>query len=341
MKVNLTLVLIISSLFFFSCASTKNVSVDSIEDKNEDILIEEINITEENQVNVSEIEENPVTEEIVEVKKEPTESELFIQKIENINIKCVSAPSVVTKNRNFSTPYEFSVSDGEMNPLSQISITLTYPSIKSDDDILFSSVELISDENGKISFVPPKPSFACISTVSAYPTPLNQDEEVIKAVNQKKVEAVWKVRSDVINKGAVLFIWDFNEKNRPVNNSYEILSEFRKRGMTMVGNAPVNDSEYIGKSLDFLYKENYEIIEDSYGYLICGTVKFVKPVEPCEEGYLCSLTSKIEALDMKNGKKVFSKTFNHEATGKNWNSCVSKCKTELAKMIVEEILFGM
>ena len=287
MKVNLTLVLIISSLFFFSCASTKNVSVDSIEDKNEDILIEEINITEENQVNVSEIEENPVTEEIVEVKKEPTESELFIQKIENINIKFVSAPSVVTKNRNFSTPYEFSVSDGEMNPLSQISITLTYPSIKSDDDILFSSVEIISDENGKISFVPPKPSFACISTVSAYPTPLNQDEEVIKAVNQKKVEAVWKVRSDVINKGAVLFIWDFNEKNRPVNNSYEILSEFRKRGMTMVGNAPVNDSEYIGKSLDFLYKENYEIIEDSYGYLICGTVKFVKPVEPCEEGYLC------------------------------------------------------
>ena len=103
----------------------------------------------------------------------------------------------------------------------------------------------------------------------------------------------------------------------------------------MVGNAPVNDSEYIGKSLDFLYKENYEIIEDSYGYLICGTVKFVKPVEPCEEGYLCSLTSKIEALDMKNGKKVFSKTFNHEATGKNWNSCVSKCKTELAKMIVD------
>ena len=94
-------------------------------------------------------------------------------------------------------------------------------------------------------------------------------------------------------------------------------------------------------SKDFLYKENYEIIEDSYGYLICGTVKFVKPVEPCDEGYLCSLTSNIEAVDMKNGKKVFSKTFVHEATGKNWNSCVSKCKSELAKMIVDEIFFGM
>ena len=93
--------------------------------------------------------------------------------------------------------------------------------------------------------------------------------------------------------------------------------------------------------LDFLYKENYEIIEASYGYLICGTVKFLKPVEPCDEGYLCSLTSNIEAVDMKNGTKVFSKTFVHEATGKNWNSCVSKCKSELAKMIVDEIFFGM
>ena len=35
------------------------------------------------------------------------------------------------------------------------------------------------------------------------------------------------------------------------------------------------------------------------------------------------------------------KTFTHEATGKNWNSCVSKCKTELAQMIVDEILFRM
>ena len=338
MKVYLVILLIISSLFLFSCASTKNVPADFIEEQNEVLLSEENCEIKES---IFESEDSPVIEETVEIKKEPTEAELFVQKIENINIKVISSPSVVTKNRNFSSSYDFLVTDNESNPLSQISVTVTYPLEKNNDEVIYTSVVFISDENGKISFVPPKPSFACSLTVTAYPTPVNQDEQVLKAVNQKKVEAPWKVRSDVINKGAVLFIWDFNEKNRPVNNSYEILSEFRKRGMTMVGNAPVNDSEYIGKSLDFLYKENYEIIEDSYGYLICGTVKFVKPVEPCDEGYLCSLTSNIEAVDMKNGKKVFSKTFNHEATGKNWNACVSKCKTELAQMIVDEILFGM
>lgn len=332
MKVFLTIFFILSTLFLFSCTSTKNITQETSDNTNI------IDISEENTIETENVLE---IEEIVEIKKEPTESEIFIKKIENINIKCISSPSIVTKNRNFSSAYEFLVYDDEMNPVSNISITVTYPSTKKDDEILFSIVELISDENGHISFIPPKPSFSCISTVSAYPTPINQEKEVLKAVNQKKVEADWKVRSDIINKGAVLFIWDFNEKNKPVNNSYEILSEFRKRGMTMVGNAPVNDSEYIGKSLDFLYKENYEIIETSYGYLICGTVKFLKPVEPCNEGYLCSLTSNIEALDMKNGNKVFSKTFTHEATGKNWNSCVSKCKTELAQIIVDEILFGM
>ncbi|MGN0751042.1 MAG: hypothetical protein ACI4LS_11195 [Treponema sp.] len=344
MKVYPILILIILSLFFFSCASTKSPATELITETELINDTELINETENKgfiNENAIKTENTPEIEEVIEIKKEPTESEIFIQKIEKINIKCVLSPSVVTKNRNFSSAYEFLVSDGEMNPVSEFKITLTYPSAKSDDEVLFSSVELLSDESGKVSFEPPKPSFSCISTVTAYPTPINQEEEVLKAVDQKKVEADWKVRSDVINKGAVLFIWDFNEKNRPVNNSYEILSEFRKRGITMVGNAPVNDSEYIGKSLDFLYKENYEIIEASYGYLICGTVKFLKPVEPCDEGYLCSLTSNIEAVDMKNGKKVFSKTFAHEATGKNWNSCVSKCKSELAKMIVDEIFFGM
>ena len=257
MKVYPTLIFIILSLFFFSCASTKSPATELITETeliNDTELINETENKGFSNENTIETENTPEIEEVIEIKKEPTESEIFIQKIEKINIKCVLSPSVVTKNRKFSSAYEFLVSDGEMNPVSEFKITLTYPSSKSDDEVLFSSVELLSDESGKVSFEPPKPSFSCISTVTAYPTPINQEEEVLKAVDQKKVEADWKVRSDVINKGAVLFIWDFNEKNRPVNNSYEILSEFRKRGITMVGNAPVNDSEYIGKSLDFLYK---------------------------------------------------------------------------------------
>lgn len=111
----------------------------------------------------------------------------------------------------------------------------------------------------------------------------------------------------------------------------------------MVGNAPVNETTYIGKPLSTLYKENYEIIENSYGYLIVGTIKFTKPVEATEDGdgYLCSLEADIQAVTMENGNTVFTQTFEHDAAGKNWNACVSKCKEELAEQIVDALVYGL
>lgn len=320
-----SLFLVLFSLFvFFSCASTKNIINNEIESKNDEVPVPEISV---------------ITE--VPQEKIPTAEELFTESLNDISISLINSPKVTTKNRAFSSAFEFQVLK-ENSPVFQYSVTIEYPESKnSAGEITFAKKIDFTDENGKIIFMPEKPNFACASTVTVYPTPLNDSEEVLQATNAKKVSANYSVRSDIVSKGAVLFIWDCNEKNRPVNNSYEILSEFRKRGITMVGNAPVNESSYIGKPLDFLYKENYEIIQDSYGYLICGTVKFAKPVEKNEQGYVCSLISEINAVDMKNGKLVFSKIFKHEANGKNWNDCVSKCKTQLAQKILDEIMYGI
>ena len=154
---------------------------------------------------------------------------------------------------------------------------------------------------------------------------------------------VTKVKSDIASKGAVLFVWDFNEKDRPVNNSYNIQAEFRGRGITMVGNGPVNETSYIGKPKS-LYKDTYDIIGgNQYGYLIYGTVKFAQPVTALEDGsgYVCVLKAEIEAVTMKNGTQIYSSAITYESKGKNWNECVSVGKDKLSELVVDDILYGL
>lgn len=330
---SITNVTAVSLLFLASCGTTLPA------EKTEKTAPETTKtITEKNENTKTETIISYEDDEVVDVI-EPTEEEIFLDDISNVFVKFTSTTKIGTVNRAFSGNYTVSVTDKNGVPLSDYILNVMYPSSKKDGVVSFTEIEVTTDENGNYTFTPEKPTFGCDSKITIYPTPLN--DSVKDAALAKGASADWKVRSDIINKGAVLFIWDFNEKNRPVNNSYDILSEFRTRGMTMVGNAPINETSYIGKSLNTLYKENYEIIEDSYGYLIVGTIKFTKPVEPCDDGYLCSLIGEIEAVSMKKGNKVFSSTFTQEATGKNWNACVTKCKEELAEKIVDALVYGL
>lgn len=270
-------------------------------------------------------------------KKEETQ---FLESIQNISINFTKKPKTANINKAFSNPYVIEIKNSDGTAIPNFKIVITYPTEKtSDGSINFTELEAVTDENGIYSFEAPTPTFAVDTKVSVYPKPFNENVE--KEAKKFTQTAEWKVKSDIISKGAVLFIWDFNEKDRPVNNSYEILSEFRTRGMAMVGNAPINEPSYIGKPIDKLYKDNYEIIEDSYGYLIVGTIKFTKPVEQVENGYLCSLIADIQAINMKTGKEIFASTFFNEATGANWTKCVNACKEKLAETIVDSLVYGL
>lgn len=281
-----------------------------------------------------------IEEDEVITVDEPTPEEVFLFGLNDVSIKFTEVPKIANINRAFSSAYTVIVTKDE-TPVSDFAITVSYPSARNLNDITYSTIDAVTDENGYYTFTPSTPDFAVNTKITVYPTPVNDSEELLNASLEHKAQADWKVKSNIISKGAVLFIWDYNERNRVEQNSYNILSELRKRGMTMVGNAPVNESSYIGSPLSTLYKENYEIIEDAYGYLICGTVKFTKPVEACDGGYLCSLIADIQAVNMKNGKKVFDSSFTHEAIGANWTKCVTKCKEELAEEIVDALIYGL
>lgn len=274
---------------------------------------------------------------------EQTAEEKFLSSISGVSINNVSTPKEIAKGKNFASAFVFEVKDGEDNALADFPISIVYPESRTEGKLTYATANVRSDENGKVSFTAPKTDFAANTKITAYPTPATDDEKLLETVKEMGAQTDWKVKSDIATKGAVLFIWDYNEKDRPVNNWYDVQAEFRTRGITMVGNGPINETSYIGK-YQTLYKETYKVIGGSnYGYLIYGTNKFVKPVEALEDGsgYRCTMKAEIQAVRMKDGALVYSTELTHEATGKNWNACVSNCKEQLAKKLVTDLIYGL
>ncbi len=272
-----------------------------------------------------------------------TKEDSFIKSLEGINVQKVYSPKEITKGKKFAEPFVFSVTKADGTPAEGFALTVEYPSSKADGTINFEKIELITDSEGKVTFTAEQPSFAVKTTVKAYPTPVSEDTSLTERLKPYTAEADWKVKSDLATKGAVLFIWDYNEKGRPEKNSNDIQAEFRGRGITMVGNGPVNETSYIGKPKT-LYKDTYDIIGgNQYGYLIYGTIKFDQPVTAYEDesGYFCIFKAEIEAVSMKNGELLYSSVTTYESKGKNWNECVSKGKDKLAELVVNDIIYGL
>ena len=304
---------------------------------------------------------NDISEPVIEIKN--LKEIEYAESLTNIFIKSISSPKEIIKGRKFKEPFKFSVSKIQNiesqtestdenstttteTPIANFKVNVKYPSSKDKSELQFSTIELTSDENGIISFNPENTDFTCATSIQVFPAipqDVNaSDEVVINAIQQKKITKDIKIKSDIINKGAVLFVWEYNEKGRPTGNSYNILSELRKRGITLTGNAPVSDVSYIEKPLSELYQANFEIIGSTmYGYLLSGTLKFEQPVTKVEDGYTCTLVFQLDGIDMKTGDVIFSTTQSHSAQGSNWNNCVSKCKNELTVKIVDELIYGL
>ena len=331
-KISKIILSLFISLSFFSCQSAPKDKEKKTENKTKQNLNENIEIQEEN--TASDDDEVIIVEE--------SEAEKFISSLENIKLKIESAPAAVNLKRSFTKAFSASVKDSDGNPIANYSVDVSYPSARKAREYEFSTVTLLSDSNGLVTFTAPQTSFPASSKVTFYPTPFDSSEEVLNAVGEKAVSADYLVKSDIVSRGAVLFIWDYNEKNRPVTNSYDVQAEFRSRGITMVGNGPVNETSYIGKP-QTLYKETYEIIGgNTYGYLIYGSVKFEEPVTPEEDGgYSCTFKSEISAVAMKNGENIYNSVLSYKSKGKNWNECVSNGKAQIAKLIVSDILYNL
>ena len=284
-------------------------------------------------------------EEIVEIQEpvipEPTKEQIFLESLEGIKLQFTKIPSKTKKNKNFDSAYELIVTDKDENPVADFEVAFIVPVKNSENQITGSRECLTTDENGCISYTPSTPDFAAKTTVCAYPFVPDNLEIADEEIAPYKVYADYIVESDVAAKGAIMFVFEYTESGKPSKNSYDILSGLRKKGVYMIGNAPISDTDYINASKQKIYKENYNIVGTDYGYLIGGTIKFDGPVEQTEDGYIARLTAEIYGIDMKTGNVIYENTHKEEAAGKNWNYAVSDCKDKLTKTVVDSIMFGL
>ena len=336
-------------LFLLSCATTvkderesgvlppqseQNLGTDT--DKNSGEESDELNQETENT-------EYELAENEVLIPAEPTAEELYLAYLDNIKITVVNSPEG-KKSEGFKDRYLFTVTDNsiasEDNYVADFNLKITYPVAKNGTEYTFDSQIVTSDADGKVYFTPPVFDFSANTQLSVIPFNLEtEDEAVIEKQESMKVEAPFKIKTTISS--AVLFIWEYNELNKPTGNSYELISALRARRIYNIGNAPVNESSDIGKSTDYIYKQNYEIIGSSYQYLIGGTIKFVDRVTKVDDGYEAYLVADIYAIEMKTGNKVYENVIENVEVGTNWNNAVSKCKDELSEKIIEDLFYSL
>lgn len=299
-------------------------------------------------VTTSEIKDEPeietVQKEIESEKKEiqvVSISETFYKTLMDTDFILQSSPKRTSVGKKFDGAYVLRVQDDNGNARKAFPITVSYPSSRINDVITYATENLVSDDEGIVSFTAPVPEFPCNDKVTFYATPDPSDQKSAQIALDFSVQSAYEVRSTMVYKSGVLFVWDLNEKGFPTSNSTAILTEFRNRGI-YAGNAPVSDSSYISKSINELYKANKKMLDGSgTAYLIAGTVEFVKPVYAEDGLQICELRAPLSCVDMKTGKVLYETTVTCTASGKTYWYAVQNCKDELAKKFVDAVIYGM
>lgn len=357
----------VAGICFNSCTTTaivddniktaEPITTETVEESSEEELLNNENMddlegTENSQsseleTNGTEILQEAVTEPVVEEVKEevPEKSpeeiaeENFIASLNNVNLALESAPVYTSIYGNFVRPFTFTVKDNDGNPLGDYPVTIKYPSSKEGKNLIYTTENVKTDSNGEYAFTYPKTSFSGKGEIIAYPTPVSNKDSVVALAESKAASAPWKVKTDKFSyKNQLSFVWDYNERGRPENNSSAFLTALKAYKIS-VGNAPMSDESYLNKSLKTVYADNYDIVGDAFGYLFVGTIKFAKKIEQVEGGYLCSLIGDMKVLDMKNGSTVYSKVTTTETTGKTYWESIANCRDKIAEEIVDSLLF--
>ena len=311
--------LIFTGILFISCASTPS---------------------EETSKNASSVQEQiePSEPEL----PEPTAEELFLNGLNDIKISFTKIPAKTKKGKSFSNAYELAVTDGNEAPVADFQLTLKIPMIKENTQLVFSEINVITGTDGTVAFMPETPSFAAKTQIYAYPSipqELNIDDSLLEPYT---ATADFIVESDIVTKGAILFVCEYNENGKSPKNSSDILTELRKKGGSMIGNAPYSDTEYINASREKIYRENYEYVGTDFGYLIVGTIKFANPVEKNEDGtYTAHLIASMYGMEMKTGNVIYEDVIEYTGSGLNWNKAVDDCKKNLTALMVDSIMYGL
>ena len=320
------------SLLIASCATTSTATKAQSQS-------EVIEISEDEETSSERKEEKREARPLsVKTKTNQQETE-FIKKLSDIDIKLLSSPKPIFQTQNFKTPYTVLVEDSN-GPVRDFDITVSFPSSKTKDSVIYETVQLKTDSEGKISFKPKTPEFALKDKVTFYPSPVNSTQAMVNASYDLAVTAPYLVKSSNLWYQGILYVYDFNENGKPTSNSTQLLTTLRNSGVN-VGNAPISSTSYYDKPMSQLYKDCFAIVGNSCRFLVAGSVKFAEPVKETENGFTCTLNADISCFNMKNGEELCAFQITETVSNLNRYKAISECKNLLAEKIAEEIMYGM
>ena len=317
------------STLLFSCASTPKAGVDEaqIEIEDEFITIEEKS-----------------TKEARSIQVQDTSNQLetsFKEYLNEIDIKVVSKPKkVVYSKTSFKEPYIVQVTDSK-GPVADMDITVSWPTARNDDAITYSTTQLKTDANGRISFKPEASQIAVKDTISFYPTPVSSSSSVAQAAYAAGVQSDYVVKSSYTTyPGGIIFVYDFNENGRPVQNNFAMLQNLRNQGIN-AGNAPISDASYLSKPVSTIYNDCKAMVGNEAKFLVFGSFKYAVPPEETDSGVTCTLVAELTCLDMSNGETLYKTSLEESVTDKSKWDAEKKCRESLAKKAANAIIYGM
>lgn len=283
-----------------------------------------------------------VTEEKAVIETQ-TEAEIFSQKLSLLKLTIESSPKEAIKGKSFSSPYIVKVETSDSLPAPQVSITVKYPSARSNGEIIFSQSEIITSEDGRASFMPSIPDFSFNSEITFEPKAESSDEAVAKIASEKAVKAPFKVQTNQKSAGGVISMVDFNQNGKAITSnpisSSKLLMTLMRLGFTKIGNIDLTNQVLVGDDAK-TYARAKAIVGNSSSFLIFGTVK-ITSTEKTEAGSSYTLAGSLTAIDLKTGNVILRTEKTVSNTEKNdWNA-LDNARKSLAEAFAAEIKYGI
>lgn len=291
--------------------------------------------------NVEKKEKDKPLQEESEVQKERDKAVAeFMKLLSDTDIRVTSSPSATMKNQSFSSPYIVTVSHADGTKAPSFPIMATYPARRDGDTISFDTVKLETNSEGVATFTPDIPHYSFDSTVTFTPIPPIQDASLGSACQEVAVSAQYRVRTNMVNDGGMIYVWDYNENNVPLVNDAPLLKEIMAFGVHNVGNAPFASASQLSKSDADLYQAARVYVQK--GFMIYGTVKYAAPPLTGANGKVtCSLVANLKCMDLRSGKVLYVTEQHCEASGANKASAVDACRKQMAKIAARAVMYGM
>ncbi len=336
-------IVLLSSIAAISCASTpKHAPQEDLPSENTPAPVS----LEEAAPKEDELPAETTQTPIVDEKAEALAA--FKALLSEVTLSVTATPSEVVATKAFASPYILTARFADGKPAQELSILVCAPQGRAEDgSVTYRMLELTTQEDGTVRFLPETPARACNDVVRftpVIPALLTDSEEAEQLAQEKSVTAPFLVRTRLSRAGGVLALVDFTKSGAPIrsrsDSSSSLLTALMKKGFASVGNIDFTDQIASG-SKDAVYKAAKQMLGSSCAYLVYGTVKYAAPVEKTDAGFVCTLTADVTCLTMKDGSLLYHTVIESSATEKQEGSALVSCRTALTQELSTQLYYGL